>query len=383
MKSFKNDHIIQDYYKNRIQTPKGNKNYKGIEILIDNKTKSTKKNNMSNKNEILFSNQNNINSINIINNNYNNIILDSNKIRPNKNIILNEKNYGMLTSGHYKEKSLKKTKALKLLFNQSNREKFNENKYQFIIDRLKSEIEYYKSKNKSKSNPIITNSPKTYRKKGFKKNLFLLSNKYKTIKTYDNITNTDTNRQNNSNYYNEKYNNNFILENKLRSDFSYKNNLNINNSKETNLSSKSHSNNLITIDTNRTLKHMNKRPKLNFFQNTSSPGINNSNNYISKDIIFEDESNNGKSSYANIYNQKLYLNGGITSPSSLKKNIKKKNNNFQRNIWEENGENDFSEFNYRNKFENLKNRMNKLIGNLFDIIEIQKNKLSKINNKQL
>ena len=43
MKSLKNDYIIQDYYKNRIQTPKGNKNYKGIEILIDNKTKSTKK----------------------------------------------------------------------------------------------------------------------------------------------------------------------------------------------------------------------------------------------------------------------------------------------------------------------------------------------------
>ena len=378
MNSIKKGNIIKDYYKNRIQTPKGYKNYKDIEIFSDNKTKSTKKSNPSNKNEILFSNQNNINSINIINNNYNNIIFDSNKIKPNKNIILNDKNFGILNSGNYKEKSLKKTKALKLIFNQSNREKFNENKYQFIIDRLKNEIEYYKSKNKTKSNPIIKNSPQTYRKKGFKKNLFLLSNKNNTIKQFDNISNTDTNRENQNNYYNEKYNNNFIHENKLRTDFSYKNNLNINNYRETNFGSKSLSNNFITIDSNRTLKHMNKRPKINFLQNTSSPGINNSDNYISKDIIFEDDNNNGKGSFANLYNQKLYLNGGISSPLSLKKNFKTKNNIVVKFFVEEK---DFNEANYKYKFENLKNRMNKLIGNLFDIIEIQKNKLDIINDK--
>ena len=123
---------------------------------------------------------------------------------------------------------------------------------------------------------------------------------------------------------------------------------------------------------------MNKRPKINFLQNTSSPGINNSNNYISKDIIFEDDNNNGKGSFANLYNQKLYLNGGISSPLSLKKNFKTKNNIVVKFFVEEK---DFNEANYKYKFENLKNRMNKLIGNLFDIIEIQKNKLDIINDK--
>ena len=94
-----------------------------------------------------------------------------------------------------------KSKALKLLFNKNTNDKFNENKYQYIINRLKYEIEYYKNKNKVKSNQIISNSPKSFRKKIFNKNLFLNSNKYNTIKTYDNKSNIDidTNRKIKSN----------------------------------------------------------------------------------------------------------------------------------------------------------------------------------------
>ena len=192
--------------------------------------------------------------------------------------------------------------------------------------------------------------------------------------------NTDTNRKNHSNY-NEKYDNNCKLENKLTSNFSYKNSLNINNFKEAKYEPKSISNNLISIDSNRTLKHMNKRPTINYIQNISSSGINSSNNYISKDIIYEDENSNSRSSFSNLYNQKLYLNGGMASPLSLKKKLKNINNNTFKYANKENEDIGFNESDFKYKFETLKNRMNKLIGNLFDIIEMQEIVHNKINNE--
>ena len=150
-----NDKMNSNYSfnKHRIQTPKENIFPIETNIISDKKAKSTKKFNINSKknNQILFNN--NINSINIINNNYNNIYLETNKQRQNKNILLEEKkNLGLLTFGNGKEKSIKKNKGLKLIFNNSNREKdkFNENKYQYIIDRLKYEIDYYKNKSKGK-----------------------------------------------------------------------------------------------------------------------------------------------------------------------------------------------------------------------------------------
>ena len=74
------------------------------------------------------------------------------------------------------------------------------------------------------------------------------------------------------------------------------------------------------------------------------------------------------------------MNKGFPSPLSLKKNIKNINDNIHMFIGEKNSGNDFNKSNYKDKFENLKNRMNKLVGNLFNIIEIQKNKLNEINN---
>jgi hypothetical protein len=381
MKSLKEDNIIKAYFKNRIQTPKGNKNYKIKEIINEKKAKSTKKFNMKDKNQILYSNQNNINAINIINNNYNNIYLDSKGIKQNKYINTDDKNYGIIISGNSKEKSLKKKKALKLIFNKSNKETFNANKYQFIINRLKNEIEFYKNKDNVGSNQIITNSPKSFRKKGFNKNLFLLTNQYNTIKTYDKKSIKENNMKNHNNNYNEAFNNNYIFDNKLTTDFSYKNNLNINNYNESNGVPKSSSNKFISIESNMTLKHMNKRSNINYLQNISSPGINKNNNYISNDNIIDDDNSNGKSSFADLYNNKFYLNKGFPSPLSLKKNIKNMNDNIYKYIGEKNNGNDLNESNYKDKFENLKNRMNKLVGNLFNIIEIQKNKLNKFNNK--
>jgi hypothetical protein len=270
--------------------------------------------------------------------------------------------------------------------NSVDKEKFYENKYQYIINRLKYEIEYYKNKNKTKSNQINSNSPQSFRKKGINKNLFLASNNYNTIKTYDNKSNTDTNRKSNNN--NQLYDtyNNYIKETKLTSDFSYKNNLNINAKTKIDIKNvpKSYSNNFISIDSNRTLKFLNKRPKINYTQNNSSRRINQSNNLISNETTHEDKINNSeKTSFANLYNHKLYLNKDLSSPLSLKKKIKNINHNFLKHASKEkNNEVDFSSTNYKDKFDNLKKRMNKLIGNLFDIIDLQKNKLDKMKLKE-
>ena len=134
----------------------------------------------------------------------------------------------------------------------------------------------------------------------------------------------------------------------------------------------------MSIDTNRTLNNMNKRPKINYIQNNSLRGIDNNNNYLSNEIIYEREYNNiGKSSFSNIHNPKIYLKGTFTSPLSLKNNIK---NIYKHYDKEENNEINFNQSNYKDKFENLKNRMNKLIGNLFVIIDFQKDKINKMKN---
>lgn len=377
MNYIKDNNIIKAaYYKERIKTPRENKNNKEYDYFKNGKSK--KKLSLNNKDMILFTNQNNINAINIINNNYNNIYLDGNKIRQKNKIILNESNSGIMPSTINNEKSLKKTKALKLIFDKSNNEKLNENKYQFIIDRLKNEIEYYKNKNQNSSNKIITNSPKSFRKKGLNKNLFLMTNKYNTIKTYENKIYMETSRKNKSNHYYETYNNNNTIDKKLTSDFSYKNNLNI----YSNYVPKSYSNNILNVNSNNSLKSNNKRSKINYMQNISSSGINKSNNYITNDIINEDDNNvKQKSSFANSYNHKLYLNDGLSCPLSLKKNFKNIDNNIIKNI-EKDNEIYLKKFNYRDKFENLKTRMDTLIGNLFDIIDLQKNQINKINKKE-
>ena len=383
MNNIKENNFVKSYHNNRIHTPSETKYYNENEIIIDKGTKSSKKININRKNPIALNNKNNINSINIINNNYNNIYLDINKEKQNKNIIFDDKNLGLLTFGNMKEKSLKKAKALKLTFNQNKKEKFNENKYQYIINRLKYEIEYYKNQNKPKSNQINTNSPQSFKKKG-NKNLFLACNNYNTIKTYDNKSNTDTNKKSKNNHLYDTYNN-YIKETKLTSDFSYKNNLNINTNKKIDINyvPKSYSNNFISIDSNRTLKLLNKRPKINYTQNNSSR-INKSNNLISNDIIYEDNPNNSeKSSFVNLYNHKLYLNKGLSSPLSLKKNVKGINNNFLKHSSKEiNNEVDFNKSNYKDKFDDLKKRMNKLLGDLFDIIDLQKSQIDKMKLKE-
>ena len=49
--------------------------------------------------------------------------------------------------------------------------------------------------------------------------------------------------------------------------------------------------------------------------------------------------------------------------------------------YDKNSEENLIKGNYKDKFEILKNRMNRLIGNLFDIIDLQQNKLNEFNNK--
>ena len=161
-----------------------NEDHKEINQINNNKEQINlkplqKQNNIQydkNTKAFFINNQNNIDSINIINNNtnYKNIILN-NMLTPNKKFLTNEKssrnkknikiernilfnnnqgNKNFRTLGQNKQKSLNKNSALKLILN--NQEKENptdiEMKYKLIvyeknnlINKLKSEVEYYKN----------------------------------------------------------------------------------------------------------------------------------------------------------------------------------------------------------------------------------------------
>jgi hypothetical protein len=141
-------------------------------------------------------------------------------------------------------------------------------------------------------------------------------------------------------------------------------------------------NNLISINSNRIFKYANKRIKNEINQNPSLLGVNKSNNHISEEGVYETNMNtSGKSSFNNVHSYNIHVNSKICTPLSLKKNVKNINNIFKVMNKNKNYETDFNKDNYKDKFEKLKNRMNRLIGNLFDIIDSQQHKLIEINNK--
>lgn len=161
-----------------------NENHKEINHIIINKEQINlkplqKQNNIQfdkNNKQFFINNQNHIESLNIINNNtnYKNIILN-NMLTPNKKFLTNEKisrnkknikiernilfdnnpvNKNFRTLGQNKQKSLNKNTALKLILNNQETENPNdaEMKYKLIlyeknnlINKLKSEVEYYKN----------------------------------------------------------------------------------------------------------------------------------------------------------------------------------------------------------------------------------------------
>ena len=101
-------------------------------------------------------------------------------------------------------------------------------------------------------------------------------------------------------------------------------------------------------------------------------------NHNNNGISIEDNSNNKK-----FENSKKFFNEISSSPSSLFKEMSSKNNIDASNSGFHQVRNDNNEiqFNYKENFEKIKKRMNNLINNLFDIIEIQ-NKKGIINNNE-
>ena len=411
---------------------------------------------------ILINNQNNFKSINIINNNYNNIIIN-NKLTPNKKLLIedktfsiNKKNYKFLTLSQNNKNNLKKNYAYNLVLDNQHQGNDIEYKYKLIlkeknnlINQLKSEIEHYKYKNLNKSQspdmiPTITIKKNKRIFSGLKnkknaefgniknkiQNIFSITkrdikydkhnnnflnshninnikninkmniNSYNTIKTYmgksdknnPNFANSERinnfmskiqskplnlkSIDNNSNVTNNyKNNNNLIFNYSLKNDLK----LNGNNNKiALNINNKYNS-----LETDRNYKFEIKNPKLIYSLNSINKNIINNNeldNYNSNynAITFEDNIER-KYSLKNLKRNNLFFNKISTSPFSLKNetvnNYIMDKNYYLDSFLDKNDSNDISSnnFDYKENYENLKNRMSNLIESLFKIIEIQQN----------
>ena len=378
------------------------------------------KNNYNTKDKIdkqALINNNNIKSINIINNNYNNIIIN-NKLTPNKKLIIkdktfsiNKKNYKILTLGN---KPNLKNEVIKLTMNNQEQENDLKLKYKLIIDeknnlinKLRNEIDYYKNKNQE-YNPKLNDSNSIYslfknnqkletvrnkiqeiysqqKEKEIKldNNLINNINEYNNIKAY-NINNSEDidvhmpqiiqpkNIALNSLEYNNKK---YKLNNKLMFNYSLKNDLKLKNKLTLDLSNNYNS---IENNTNRIYKYQVKSPK--FLITSNSIHSNDNNNLIfNNNGITYDNKLDRKPSFQNIKKNKYNFNNIISAPFSLKKEtinkkivanynldsfLEKDNNNNSNNI-------SYTGFNYKEKYDNLKNRMTNLIENLFKLIENQ------------
>ncbi len=379
------------------------------------------KNNNNTKDKIdkqALINNNNIKSINIINNNYNNIIIN-NKLTPNKKLILkdktfsiNKKNYKILTLGN---KPNLKNEVIKLTMNNQEQENDLKLKYKLIIDeknnlinKLRNEIDYYKNKNQE-YNPKLNDSNSIYslfknnqkletvrnkiqeiysqqKEKEIKldNNLINNINEYNNIKVY-NINNSEDidvhmpqiiqpkNIALNSLEYNNKK---YKLNNKLMFNYSLKNDLKLKNKLTLDLSNNYNS---IENNTNRIYKYQVKSPK--FLITSNSIHSNDNNNLIfNNNAITYDNKLDRKPSFQNIKKNKYYFNNIISAPFSLKKEtINKKiiaNYNLDSFLDKDNNNNNsnnisYTGFNYKEKYDNLKNRMTNLIENLFKLIENQ------------
>ena len=477
------------------------------EEKINIKPLQKKINNQSDKNvkQFVFNNQNHIESMNIMNknDNYKNIILN-NMFTPNKKLLLNEKNSSrnkknikiernilldnnngnknFRTIGINKQKSLNKNSALKVIVNNQEQDNPNdiEMKYKLIlyeknnlINKLKSEVEYYKNYYhninmnmniilpNNNNNTIEANSNNRVSlgvndKKGNAgenarnkiKNIFTIpkreikfdnnhllqhnKNDYNTIKTFVNKINND-----NINYNSSEATKDFVPQ--IKTNFNTIENSNANNSNTNKLknnklllSNDSLKNDILLINKNsiensntktlnnifyrsnsNTIHKKGRKLKLGYQQSDLNLDINNNNfnsieahrNYNNsiknkRHIIYSlnilnsktgsdneiDNQYNNKNGIISIednsiqkYNQnKNYFNNLSSSPISLYKDIYNNNSN---NLIEENNSTNLvtknekcETFKYKEKFEKLKERMNKLVDNLFDLIEMQNKK---------
>ena len=288
-------------------------------------------------------------------------------------------------------------------------------KYKLIIDeknnlinKLKNKIYYYKNKNKE-YNPKLNDSNSIYSLFKNNQKLETVRNKIQEIYSQqkEKEIKLDNNLINNINEYNNikvnninnsedidvhmpqiiqpknialnslEYNNKkYKLNNKLMFNYSLKNDLKLKNKLTLDLSNNYNS---IENNTNRIYKYQVKSPK--FLITSNSIHSNNNNNLIfNNNAITYDNKLDRKPSFQNIKKNKYNFNNIISVPFSLKKEtINKKivaNYNLDSFLDKDNNNNNsnnisYTGFNYKEKYDNLKNRMTNLIENLFKLIENQ------------
>ena len=393
--SKKNKKLSQEFFKE-------NKN-----ININNIKNLNKKQNKNPK-ALFINNDNHIESINIINNNinYKNIILQ-NLPTPNKKYTINtrkdssrnkknikiERNvlfdYNSINNAQAKEnkrqKSLNKNSTLKLMLNQMEQDNYNLNLNDFtvryklklyeknnIINKLKDELEYYKnyyhSMNPTNAKNTITPNHNTINATD---NFYSINRLTHGLEEKNKIIKTENMRNKIKNIFTLRY----IKD--LRSDHNIK--LNLEKIEAINYP-KMHKDSALTLQNKSESKSINKlimsndMLKLNKKTENSSNIPNNvfnrsNSNTIKRKIkigLHLSELNLDDNKYNSIEanrNHVLYIRNKKNYIHSLNKNL------FMKGIYEKENENENNKFNYIEKFENLKKRMNNLVSNLFDLLE--------------
>ena len=395
--SKKNKKLSQEFFKE-------NKN-----ININNIKNLNKKQNKNPK-ALFINNDNHIESINIINNNinYKNIILQ-NLPTPNKKYTINtrkdssrnkknikiERNvlfdYNSINNAQAKEnkrqKSLNKNSTLKLMLNQMEQDNYNLNLNDFtvryklklyeknnIINKLKDELEYYKnyyhSMNPTNAKNTITPNHNTINATD---NFYSINRLTHGLEEKNKIIKTENMRN--------KIKNIFTLRKNDIKDFRSDHNIKLNLEKIEAINyPKMHKDSALTLQNKSESKSINKLIMSNDMLKLNKKTENNSNipnnvfnrsnsNTIKRKIkigLHLSELNLDDNKYNSIEanrNHVLYIRNKKNYIHSLNKNL------FMEGIYEKENENENNKFNYIEKFENLKKRMNNLVSNLFDLLE--------------
>ena len=395
--SKKNKKLSQEFFKE-------NKN-----ININNIKNLNKKQNKNPK-ALFINNDNHIESINIINNNinYKNIILQ-NLPTPNKKYTINtrkdssrnkknikiERNvlfdYNSINNAQAKEnkrqKSLNKNSTLKLMLNQMEQDNYNLNLNDFtvryklklyeknnIINKLKDELEYYKnyyhSMNPTNAKNTITPNHNTINATD---NFYSINRLTHGLEEKNKIIKTENMRN--------KIKNIFTLRKNDIKDFRSEHNIKLNLEKIEAINyPKMHKDSALTLQNKSESKSINKLIMSNDMLKLNKKTENNSNipnnvfnrsnsNTIKRKIkigLHLSELNLDDNKYNSIEanrNHVLYIRNKKNYIHSLNKNL------FMKGIYEKESENENNKFNYIEKFENLKKRMNNLVSNLFDLLE--------------
>ena len=395
----KNKKLNQEYFKE-------NKN-----INLNNIKCLTKKQNKNSK-ALFINNDNHIESINIINNNinYKNIILQ-NLPTPNKKYNINRKDssrnkknikiernvlfdYNSINNAQEKEpkrqKSLNKNSTLKLMLNPMEQDNYNLNlndvtvRYKLklyeknnIINKLKDELEYYKnyyhSMNRSNKKNTIKPSHNTINAND---NFYSINRLTNGLEEKNKIIKTENMRN--------KIKNIFTLRKNDIKDFRNEHNIKLNLEKiETINYPKMLKDSALTLQNKSENKNVNKLVLSNDMFKLNKKTENNSNipnnvfnrsnsNTIKRKIkigLHLSELNLDDNKYSSIEanrNHVIFIRNKKNYIHSLNKNL------IMKGIYERENENENPKFNYIEKFEDLKKRMNNLVTNLFDLLEKNK-----------